>query len=260
MTYRTRLSVIATAVVGVTLMLSALPPGRSDLASRLSPPTFAHWLGTDQVGRDIAYRSLAGLGFTTRGTVEILLLSTIAGVFCALLSGAWYDRTLDRGIVLVAVTLRAFPTLLLVLVFAAIGFSPEFFLALYFWIPIRRLLRSALSAERTRAYVLNARLLGFSHLRALAIEALPNVVPGALPYLPAIAAEILSVQAALEFLGFGPPLDQPSLGGTLLASVQLGFAAPWTWLPSLALLLALIWSMAFLTRASRRRIPWVPLG
>ncbi|MEW8437669.1 MAG: ABC transporter permease subunit [Candidatus Thiodiazotropha taylori] len=178
--------------------------------------------------------------------------------------GAWSalyaGRLADRMIVLLAESLRAFPTLLLVLVFATAGLPATLFLAAYFWIPVWRLTRPALAAQKRQPYALNARLIGMGQLRTLVTEVGPNALSGSIPYLASLTAEILAAQAALEFLGFGPPIEQPSLGGMLLSATQLGFVAPWVWLPSLAIIMTIVNLTAVLAWRTQRSNLSVPLG
>lgn len=252
------IGLLATAVLAIAV-LAALPADAPDVAKLLQPPSTDHWLGTDRLGRDVGYRSLVAVGYTLSRSGFVLLLSLAVALPLAALSALRYNRDLDRIIVLTAEALRAFPTLLLVLLFAAIGLPATPLLVIYFWIPSWRLLRSLFVTQQRQPYVLNARLFGLSRLRVLLTEVFPNVTPRAVPYLGPLMAEILSVQAALEFLGFGPPIEQPSLGGLLLDAIQLGLAAPWTWLPSLFVIVVLVWGISALARAYQERRQWVPL-
>jgi peptide/nickel transport system permease protein len=255
--WRIALTLVAGSVgLGI---LGALPPEPPMPGISLVPPTAEYWLGTDLLGRDVAYRSLIAIGYTLSESVFILLGSVIIGTVLATVSAFRYERELDRMIVLCAEGLRAFPTLLMALLFATAGAPASLLLILYFWIPVWRIFRAAVVPQQRQPYVLSARLLGFSRWQVLIREVLPNVFPQTVPYLAAVLAEILSVQAALEFLGFGPPLEQPSLGGLLLESIQLGFVGPWVWLPSLIVILMLVWGITSLTRRYQRQQQWVPI-
>jgi ABC-type dipeptide/oligopeptide/nickel transport system permease subunit len=163
-------------------------------------------------------------------------------------------------VVLSAEAMRAFPTLLLVLLFAAVGLPASLLLAVYFWIPIWRTLRSELVTQQRQPYVLSARLLGLSRLRVLIQDVVPNVAPRALPYAAGLMSEIISAQCAVEFLGFGPPLEQASLGGLLLEASHLGLRAPWVWAPSLVTITLLVFAIAWTVCRYRQTIRWVPVG
>jgi ABC-type microcin C transport system permease subunit YejE len=96
--------------------------------------------------------------------------------------------------------------------------------------------------------------------QVLLVEVLPNVWPGVRNYLPALLAEILSIQAALEFLGFGVALDDVSLGRLLAEALSLGFAAPWVWVPSLILVIILVSTLIWLNWTLSDKQKWIPLG
>lgn len=232
----------------------------SAAAAPLAPPDWHHWLGTDLLGRDVARRTVDAAAFTLTQTVLVLSASALLGILMGAWSALHYGRPTDRIIVLLAESLRAFPTLLLVLLFATAGLPATLFLTVYFWIPVWRITRPALAAQQRQPYALNARLMGMGPLRTLVTEVWPNVLVGSIPYLASLTAEILAAQTALEFLGFGPPIEQPSLGGLLLSATQLGFIAPWVWLPSLAIVMAMVNLSAFLTRRFQRGDRSVPLG
>lgn len=247
-------------LVIVGLLVLYVGMGRCATGSALEAPGFEHWLGTDRLGRDVGQRTSEAVGYTTVISLAVLGSSALLGAFFAGLSALYYERVTDRGIVLVAESIRAFPTLLLALLLGAMGVRPSFVLILYFWIPVWRLLRAVLVAQLRRPYALAARLQGMSGPRVVLGEVLPNVLPGVVPYFAGILAEIISAQCALEFLGFGPPLDQPSLGGMVLEAFSLGLAAPWTWLPSLVAIIAGVLGLASVGRMFRERRSWAMLA
>ena len=111
--------------------------------------------------------------------------------------------------------IRAFPTIVLVLIFSAAGIPNTILLILFFWTSIWRLLRNLLPIQQNQPYALNAQLFGMLKPQVLLIEVLPNVWSSVRNYLPALLAEILSVQTALEFLGFGVTLNEVSIGRIL---------------------------------------------
>lgn len=245
--------------LGLLLSLAATQAS-ADSLSPLSSPNWQHWLGTDLLGRDVTARTLEAAYYTLSQTLLVLILSVAVGIVMGASSALQLGRFADRLIVLLAESLRAFPTLLLVLLFATAGMPATLFLAAYFWIPVWRIARPALAAQQRQPYALNARLMGMGRLRMLVTEVGPNVLPGTIPYFASLLAEILAVQAALEFLGFGPPIEQPSLGGMLLSATQLGFVAPWVWLPSLVIIIAVVNLTALVTRRTQRANLSVPLG
>lgn len=251
-------AVVALLVTVVAAMI--LPPPAADTSNALSPPSGSHWFGTDALGRDVMYRSALAIGYSLGRSLFVLAVAGVAGAVLASVSALYYARWGDRLVVLVAETIRAYPTLLLVLLFASAGVPVAFLLIMYFWIPVWRLLRTELVSQQRQPYALVARLSGLSRLKVLLSEVLPNVGPRVAPYAAGLLSEIISAQCAIEFLGFGPPLEQQSLGGLLLESGQMGLAAPWIWMPSLLAVICLVAGLAWAVRRYRREIRWVPIG
>lgn len=247
-------------LVGWVLASLLLPAPAVDPDRILVAPSLRHWLGTDGLGRDVAYRSLLAISYTLTTCLTVLVLSLMLGGALAIISTLYFSAWPDRIVVHLAEAIRAYPTLLLILLFASVGGPASVLLAVYFWIPIWRLLRSELAAQQRQPYALSARLVGMSRFRVLLDEVLPNVAPRVAPYTGGLLCEIISAQCAIEFLGFGPTLEQPSLGGLLLESSQTGLAAPWVWAPSLVTVVGLIWSIAWAVRRYRLSIRWVPIG
>jgi peptide/nickel transport system permease protein len=189
----------------------------------------------------------------------ILLLAVLLGTILGALSALYRGRLLDNGIVLIAETGRSAPTILFALLFASAGVPAWWVLVAYFWIPVWRLVRAALAAQKSQPYALSARLLGMSRLEVVLRELAPNALIPLFPYVGSLLAEILTAQCAIEFLGFGPTLDQPSLGGFLLEAVQLGAAAPWIWLPSLVAICAVVLCAWVWGRRAAMAGRWTPL-
>lgn len=226
----------------------------------LMPPTAEYWFGTDSLGRSILARSMDGMATSFGNAFIVLLGAIVIGSLMAIASILQLDKKVDQAIILSVEAIRAFPTIVLVLLFATAGIPNTILLISIFWTSIWRLLRNLLAIQQNQPYVLNAQLFGMLKPQVLLIEVLPNVWSSVRNYLPALFAEILSVQTALEFLGFGVTLDEVSLGRLLSEALSLGFAAPWVWIPSLALLIisvsALIWLNLTLSENQR----WIPLG
>ncbi|MFC1749157.1 ABC transporter permease [Pseudomonadota bacterium] len=237
-----------------------LPVELSNPGPRLASPSVEHWFGTDQLGRDIAYRSFLGLIYTLEKGLMVLALCVLVGLLAALISSMTYGKTTDRFLIIIAEAIRSLPGIPLAILFATFGFPVFTILVVFYWIPVWRLLRNLLVNQREKPYILAARLFGLSTFRVLLCEVFPNISHRLIPYLPVILAEIIGVIAALEFLGIGIEVDQPSLGEILSHSIQLGFAAPWSWLCGLFLLVCVIWLLTLLADHSQRRRNCQPLS
>lgn len=226
----------------------------------LISPNMEYWFGTDSLGRSVLARSLGGMAASFGNAIVVLFGAIVIGSLMAVISILQLDKKVDQAIILLVEAIRAFPTIVLVLLFAAVGISNTILLMSFFWTSIWRLLRNLLAVQQRQPYALNAQLFGMLKPQVLLVEVIPNVWPAVRNYLPALLAEILSVQIALEFLGFGVALDEASLGRLLAEALSLGFAAPWVWMPSLTLLIILVSALIWLNLALSEDQRWIPLG
>jgi len=237
------------AVGAVVIGVMVLPMPTAGLSQALQSPHWEHWCGTDRLGRDVLIRTILGLRYTMVRALLVLVVSSAIGVFLAgvsiLESGRWLDRLLS----LFAESQRSFPVLVLALLFASVGIPVWSVLVAYFWIPVWRLVRSAALGVMEMPYVQLASLRGMSPAAVVVREILPNTIASAMPYFAALLSELVAVLAAIEFLGFGPAMSQPSLGGMLIEAVQLGRVAPWVWAPSLVMVIVIVTICAVVSRA-----------
>jgi peptide/nickel transport system permease protein len=206
------------------------PPVGTTLA--LSPPGWAHPLGTDRLARDVFQITAAATAYSLIWAAAVVAASVLLGVAAALASACWWRRWPDTAIVLGADAVRSFPSLILAMLFFTAGIPVNLVLVLYFWIPAWRVARSQLAAQRERPYVLVGRLSGHTRMRMLAVHGLPNALRGFTAVMLLVFVEVLSVQAGLEFLGFTVPLSRPTLGNVTSEALRLGGQFAWVWLPS----------------------------
>lgn len=220
-------------VVASTLLapvLTRYDPIAPDYLAIYAPPSAAHPLGTDDLGRDVLARSLAGgrvsLTVALAATLLAGVLGTAVGVLSAGLGGA-VDTVLVRAFDAVL----AFPGFLLVLLVVTIlgGGGPQTVLAmgvagapLYF-----RLARSFTRSELRTDYVLAGEALGATRGRLLWRHALPNFAGAIWVQAASTAATFLLVEASLSYLGLGVPLPTPSWGNVLQDARSYLTAQPW---------------------------------
>ena len=250
----------AALLLGLWIAEVALDPPLPDLQVALQPPGGTHVFGTDRLGRDVATLLLMAAGYDTRLACAALFAASILGLLLAVFSVRSNHGIIDALIAFVAEGTRSFPSLVLVLLFAVVGIPPAAALIAWYWVPVWRLARTELATQAEQPYVLAARLTGQGLTTALWREALPNAIPRVTPYLPALAADLLTVQVGLEFLGFGPPLEQPTLGAMLADALASGMSAPWTWLPAVGWLVLVVSLLARFEPLFRRRSSWLPVG
>ncbi len=220
--------------------LSPADPLEQDLPGRLSPPSAVHWMGTDDLGRDVFSRILHGTRVSLSVGVVAVGLSVLIGATVGLLAGyrgGWTDGVLMR---LVDVLL-CFPTIFLILMVIAF-LEPNILnvmavIGLTSWMGLARLVRGESLSLREREFIQAARAVGVSQARLLFVHLLPNVIS------PVLVAATLGVggavltESALSFLGLGVQPPVPSWGNMLTAGKDYIHVAWWLSLfPGLAIL------------------------
>lgn len=201
-------------------------------AFRFLPPGAQYFLGTDELGRSVLLLTILGTGHSLRQALIIAALSTVAGFLAGAASALTYQRWPDKLLGLAGDALRSFPSVLLALVFTALGIPIVGVLVFLLWVPIWRVSRNAFAHALAEPFVLRARLCGRQTLEILAVEVCPNILPLLLPTILGVLSESLVALVALEFLGFGRDLGSPGLGTLVARAIHVGLAAPWIWIPA----------------------------
>jgi len=201
--------------------LQTYDPIATDAATTLAPPSAAHWLGTDHLGRDIYSRILHGARVSLLVGLGSTLVASVLGGVIGLLSGYVGGNT-DLVVQRVMDILQGLPLLVLALVMsAALGPSiPNVILAISIPIMPRaaRVIRSSVLSIREFQYVEAAHALGLTHLRVAFRHILPNTVGPFIVLGTAQLGSAILVEAALSFLGLGVPEPYPSWGRMLSVS------------------------------------------
>jgi peptide/nickel transport system permease protein len=185
-------------------------PYAPDFAALWQPPSAAHWLGTDQLGRDLLSRLVAGARQTMLGAIALLALATVLGVLIGI-TAAWQRGWIDAALSRVTDVMFAFPSLLFVVLVVAVfdsGLTTAVLgLALAYSPVIARFTRAVALEELARPYIDSYRLQGVGGFVICVRYLLPNMVSTLLGYLVVLFGEGLMSLAALNFIGFGaqPP-------------------------------------------------------
>ena len=205
-------------------LIATHSPVAADLGGRLQPPSAAHFLGTDELGRDIWSRLLFGAR-ATLGIVALVAAATVPlGLVVGMTAGYFGGRT-DAILMRMTDVFLAFPRLVLALALAA-ALGPGLVnavaaIALTSWPPYARLARAEAMILRERDFVAAARLAGASHGRILRTHVLPLVLPGIVVRASLDLGGTVLVAAGLGFLGLGMAPPAPEWGAMVSAGRQV---------------------------------------
>jgi peptide/nickel transport system permease protein len=210
-----------------------------DALHTLSGPSAAHWFGTDDLGRDVLNRVLAGAAPVLTVAPLATLLSVAAGTLLGLATG-YYGGLFDDVAMRVVDALLSFPVIIVaVLVLALLGSSSLnviLTIAILFSPLVTRTVRSAVLQQREREYVAAARMRGERGLYVMLVEILPNVTGPILVEATVRLGYAVFTSATLSFLGLGLQRPSPDWGLTIAIERVFVQIAPWTVLfPALAL-------------------------
>jgi peptide/nickel transport system permease protein len=199
--------------------LAPRDPAFIELPARLAAPSAAHWLGTDELGRDILSRLLYGARISLAVGSGVVSASLFLGLIFGSLAG-YYGGLLDRLFtVIVMNAFLAFPGFLLAIAFVAF-LGPGLFnlvlaLSIGGWVGYARLVRAQVLAIREREFVEAARALGASDWRIITRHILPNIIQPVIVQAAIGMAGAVLAEATMSFLGLGVPPPTASWGSML---------------------------------------------
>jgi peptide/nickel transport system permease protein len=201
-----------------------------NLADRLAKPSAAHWLGTDELGRDIYSRMIFG----SRITLYIAGLTATIAAPLGLLVGTtagYVGGIVDTVLMRIVDVFLAFPSLILALAFvAALGPGIEnAIIAISFaaWPPIARLARAETLSIRKSDYIAAVRLQGASPLRIILRHVVPMCIPSVVVRITLNMASIILTAAGLGFLGLGAQPPSPEWGAMLASAREFIMTNGW---------------------------------
>lgn len=227
-------------------LLTPYDPGFQDLANRLARPSTLHWLGTDELGRDIFTRILFG-GRTTLGMViAVVLITAPIGLFIGCIAG-YAGGLLDKTLMRITDIFLAFPRLILALAFVA-ALTPGvesaiLAIALTAWPPYARLARAETLQFRHSDFIAASRISGASPLRIVLRHIMPLCVPSLIVRVTLDMSSIIITAASLGFLGMGAQPPSPEWG-TMIATARRFLFSEW-WVPLMPCIAIFLTSLAF---------------
>ena len=218
-----------------------------------SPPDSVNWLGTDDQGRDVLARILYGFRISVIFGITLTVLSTIIGVFAGAIQG-YYGGKLDLVMQRLIEIWSALPMLFLLIILASIV-TPNFWwllgiMLLFSWMSLVGIVRAEFLRGRNLDYVKAAKALGLDDKTIMIRHVLPNAMVSTLTFMPFILTSSITTLTALDFLGFGLPVGDPSLG-ELIAQGKANLQAPWLGISAFAILSIMLSLLVFIGEAVR---------
>jgi peptide/nickel transport system permease protein len=220
--YRSTLNKIALALVGLVLLvalfgihISPFDPLEVHTPIRFQPPSAANLMGTDNLGRDMTSRVIAGTGMAVQSCLIILVTATLIGLLVGLVSG-YYGGIVDEILMRITDIFIAFPGLVLALVIAA-ALGPNLTNAMIaisavWWPSYARMVRGQVLSVREREFVIAAQAMGSKDIRILLTHILPNIL---IPLVIQITLDLgpaLVTTSTLSFIGLGAQPPAPEWG------------------------------------------------
>ncbi|MGW2951770.1 ABC transporter permease [Streptomyces eurythermus] len=203
-------------------LLAPHDPLAQDLP-RLAAPGAGHWLGTDELGRDVLSRVLYGARVSIPLALLLVAMSLLVGGVLGAYAG-FFGRWVDETVMRIADLVFAFPTVILAMVVAAaLGASLHhavLAVLVVAWPSYARVTRGLVMGLRNREFVLSGRLLGFSAWRSLRVDILPNVLGPLLVLATLDIGTATLLLSGLSFLGLGAKPPTAEWGAMVAAGTQ----------------------------------------
>ena len=232
------------------LLAMVLTSPTLDVEARLQAPSAQHWLGTDQLGRDLLARLADGMVYTIGASILVTAICALLG-FGAGLSGRWAARLGD--------TLNALPIILVGLVLAGVFgrsiMTAAIAVIVVGWIPLAAHTSTVAAEIRKSGYYTWAQLQGASRTRLVWWHLVPNVFPAVVRHAASRVAHNALALAGLGFLGLGAPHDSPEWGVVLSESIRYAERAPWM-MAAPTVMLMLLGVAAALATDTTIRLRW----
>ena len=259
-------AILLALVVGAVFCRWVAPTDPYDLASlnlmdSFQPPAFiadgtaAHWLGTDDQGRDLLSAILYGMRLSFTVGIASVLFAVIVGVSVGLLAG-YSGGAVDAALMRLADVQLSFPAILIALLIdgvvsvslpVAVRDSVQVYVLIFaigisFWPQFARTVRGSTLVERGKEYVLAARVIGLSPTRIMLTHILPNVLGPVVVIATLTIGLAIITEATLSYLGVGLPPTQPSVGTLIRVGNDFLYSGEW-WIavfPGVTLLLIVL--------------------
>jgi peptide/nickel transport system permease protein len=225
--------ILVVIIVGSAILAPLLvphDPNKINVRYRLKGPSAEHWIGTDQIGRDVLSRIIMG----SRIALQVALFSISIAASCGLLLGmlaGYGPRWLDGAMVVLFDTVRSFPTIMFALAVVTLvgpSLNTVILVVIVTSIPVYgRIVRTQTQALRNNEFIMAERAMGAGTLRVLGVHILPNVVGPLLIIASMDIPVVVTIEAGLSFLGLGVRPPTASWGTVLNDGYAFIRNTPW---------------------------------
>ncbi len=248
---RIRLLLLGGVLVGCVVISAAFAnliapysPYDLDVGSMLQGPSFNHWLGTDELGRDVLSRTIYAARISVNVAVVAVSVGLIGGTVIGIIAG-YFGGIVDMALMRLMELLFSFPAILLaVVLMASLGTSilnAMTAIGIIFIPGFSRLARASAQGVLRQQFVDAAHTIGMGNLRILTREMLPNIAPPLLVEAAVAFAYAVLLESALSFLGLGAQPPEPSWGNMLNTGRGFMGQAPWLGIvPGMAMFLCVL--------------------
>jgi oligopeptide transport system permease protein len=240
-------SVVLTVIILLAAFSSWITPfdfATQDLMNTFNSPSSKHWLGTDELGRDVFSRLLYG----ARISMAVAILSTLTIVFIGTLWGAiagFFGGMVDDLLMRFVDILYALPYMFFIIIITVI-FGHDIFnlfiaIGALSWLTMARIVRGQVLSVKNKDFIMAAKMLGSSNRKIIGTHIIPNIMGAITVYAAVTVPRMILVEAFLSFLGLGIQEPIPSWGSLCNDGAKALFTAPWLILwPGLMMAITLI--------------------
>jgi len=237
------LAILAVVAIGAPV-LSPFDPYDTDLRALLQPPSPAHWLGTDDLGRDVLSRMLYASRASLLACVQAVGIAALVGAALGVLSG-YFGGWIDRGIMTLIDAVLSVPGLLLAMAIVGVlgsGLTNAMLALAVIFVPIfARLCRIQALAVREEVFMEAARAIGVPHWRAILRHVIPNIAAPLLVQVFITLGVAIVAEGAMSYLGLSIQPPEASWGALLQRAFSVVHQAPWLiFIPGTAITLTVI--------------------
>ena len=224
--------VVIMAIVGIGAdWIAPYSPTANDFSAMTEPPSWAHWLGTDQFGRDLLSRIIFGARTALVVGFSCAIIASFSGLMLGV-GSAYFGGRLDLYLQAVLDVVMGFPGLILALGVVAVFGTAVHNVIVAITIPLiprcARVVRSSALSIREVPYIDAARACGFGHVRIILRHMVPNVMAPFLILLTAFVGQAILAEASLSYLGLGVQEPTPAWGLMLQGGAEeYASTAPW---------------------------------